>query len=84
MDGHGADIELVEARPELVEAARWRGSPLPRGRVVDEHLDGLRTDRLGSLRGPTEALAEGQVDTEARRVRAGQWGPDRSGGPPLV
>ena len=84
MDRHGADVELGEAFPKGVEVAWRRGSPLPRRRVVDEDLDRARADLLGSLGGAPKALAEGQVDTDSGRVRAGQWDPDRRGGPPTV
>jgi hypothetical protein len=84
MDRHGTDVELLEPRTKRIQPAWRRGAALPGRRVVDEDLYGSRADLAGPFRGATQALAEGQVDTDARRVRAGQWGPDRSGGPPFV
>ena len=68
VDRHGPDVELGEAGVELRESAGRPRAALPCGRVVDEDLDRPGADLAGPLRGASQALAEGEVDPDARRV----------------
>ncbi len=68
VDGDRPDAEVGHARAEGAQLGRWVGTPLPRGRVVDEDLQRIRADRMRPLDGAHHPVAEGQVGAERPAV----------------
>ena len=69
MDDERRDAGGRETVAEGGELRRERGTAVPRGRVVAEHLDRGRADLGGAIGGLDHAVAEREVGADPPAVR---------------